>query len=148
VGNEVLTAVVMKSSVFCHITRRSSLKVDLRFRATACNNKPSKKSVLSRRQAERMFSWSNSKIRNLDIAIACFASACWLLHAGFFLGSFFDADDGGDMFRRHVGWLSADCTELYPVRLIFHDYIIQNDKGIHFNWSTSVTNHSDIAPRL
>jgi hypothetical protein len=30
------------------------------------------------------------------------ASACYLLHAGFLLGFFFDLEDGGDMFLRIV----------------------------------------------
>jgi hypothetical protein len=36
-------------------------------------------------------------------------------HADFSLGSFFDREDGGDMFHRNVGWLSANYyTALYP----------------------------------
>jgi hypothetical protein len=30
-------------------------------------------------------------------------SACYLLHAGFLLGFFFDPEEGGDMFLRNVG---------------------------------------------
>jgi hypothetical protein len=37
-------------------------------------------------------------------------------HAGFLLGLFFDPEDGGDMFFRNVGWLSANCTALCPRR--------------------------------
>jgi hypothetical protein len=40
------------------------------------------------------------------------ASCC----TGFLLGIFFDPEDGGDMFLRNVGWLSADYTTLYPRR--------------------------------
>jgi hypothetical protein len=29
--------------------------------------------------------------------------ACYLLHAGFLLGSFFDPEDGGEMFLQNVG---------------------------------------------
>jgi hypothetical protein len=28
---------------------------------------------------------------------------CYLFHAGFLLGLFFDSEDGGDMFLRNVG---------------------------------------------
>jgi hypothetical protein len=31
-------------------------------------------------------------------------SACCLLHAGFFVGLFFDPEDGGDMFLRDADW--------------------------------------------
>jgi hypothetical protein len=41
---------------------------------------------------------------------------CYLLHAGFLLGLFFDREDEGDMFHRNVGWLSTDYTALYPRR--------------------------------
>jgi hypothetical protein len=30
----------------------------------------------------------------------------YLLHADFWLGLFFDPEDGGDMFLRNAGWLS------------------------------------------
>jgi hypothetical protein len=41
---------------------------------------------------------------------------CYPLHAGFFLGSFFYPEDGGDMFIRNVGGLLTDYTELYSRR--------------------------------
>jgi hypothetical protein len=41
-------------------------------------------------------------------------SACCLLHAGFFLGLFFEPEYGYDIFLRNVGLFSADCTALYP----------------------------------
>jgi hypothetical protein len=37
-------------------------------------------------------------------------------HAGFLLCSFYDLEDGGDMFLRNVGWLSTDYMSLYPKR--------------------------------
>jgi hypothetical protein len=40
----------------------------------------------------------------------------YLLHAGFFLGLFFEPEDGGYMFIRNVGLLSADYTALYRRR--------------------------------
>jgi hypothetical protein len=43
-------------------------------------------------------------------------SVCYLLHVGFLLGLFFDPEDGGNMFLRNIGWLSADSVELYPRR--------------------------------
>jgi hypothetical protein len=40
--------------------------------------------------------------------------ACYLIHAGFLRGLFFDLEDGGDMSLRNVGQLSLDYTALYP----------------------------------
>jgi hypothetical protein len=59
VGFEVLTALVMKSSLFWAITPCSPFEVN--------------------------------------------QLACYLLHAGFLLGLFFDAEDGGATFLRNVG---------------------------------------------
>jgi hypothetical protein len=36
--------------------------------------------------------------------ISKYGSACYLLHAGFFIGLFFDPEDGGYMFLRDVCW--------------------------------------------
>jgi hypothetical protein len=47
-------------------------------------------------------------------ALSALLSTCF--HAGFLLGLFFDSEDGGDIFLRNVGWLSADYTALYPRR--------------------------------
>jgi hypothetical protein len=63
VGFDVLTAVVMKSTVFLDVTPCSSLKV-----------------------------------------------------TGILFGLFFDPEDRGDVFPRNFGWLSTDCTALYPRR--------------------------------
>jgi hypothetical protein len=37
--------------------------------------------------------------------ITPFSRACYLLHAGSLLGSFFDQEDGGDIFLRNIGCL-------------------------------------------
>jgi hypothetical protein len=42
------------------------------------------------------------------------SSALYMLHVGVLLVLVFEPDDGGDMFLRNVGWLSADYTSLYP----------------------------------
>jgi hypothetical protein len=31
------------------------------------------------------------------------ACACYLIHAGFVLGLYFDSEDGGDMFLQNIG---------------------------------------------
>jgi hypothetical protein len=41
-------------------------------------------------------------------------SACYLIHAGFFLGLFFDPEDGGNIFLRNVCRLSTGYTALCP----------------------------------
>jgi hypothetical protein len=41
---------------------------------------------------------------------------CYLPHARFLLDSFLHPEDGGDMFLRNVGCLSADYTAFYPRR--------------------------------
>jgi hypothetical protein len=35
--------------------------------------------------------------------------------AGFFLGLFFDNEDGGDVFLRNVGWLTTAYMALYVI---------------------------------
>jgi hypothetical protein len=39
-----------------------------------------------------------------------------LYHAGVLLGLLFEPEDGGDMFRRHLGWISTDYTALHRRR--------------------------------
>jgi hypothetical protein len=82
VGFEVLTAVVMKSTIFWDITQCSPLKVN-RFR----------------RNMSRLSSGSKNKPSKISVSSA----ACYLLHAGFLLGLFFEPEDGGDIFLRKVG---------------------------------------------
>jgi hypothetical protein len=41
---------------------------------------------------------------------------CYMLHAGFLLGSLLDAERGSNMFLRNVCRLSTDYTALYPNR--------------------------------
>jgi hypothetical protein len=46
-------------------------------------------------------------------------------HAGFLLGLFFDAEDGGDMFLRNTGLLSMDYTVLNPKTELFIAHYVQ-----------------------
>jgi hypothetical protein len=80
VGFEVLTEVVMKSTILWDITPCSALKINRRFGGT-CRKKPAWKQV---------------------------ALLVTYFHAGFLLGLLFDSEDGNDMFLRNVGWLSTD----------------------------------------
>jgi hypothetical protein len=45
-------------------------------------------------------------------------STCYLHHAGFLLGLFFDTENGSDTFFRNICWLSTDYVALYPRRQI------------------------------
>jgi hypothetical protein len=73
---EVLTAVVMKSIIFSDITSCSPLKVNQRFGGI----------YRLHPQGRRI-----SRVRNQD-------ESKWQAERGFLLGSFFDPEDGGDMF--------------------------------------------------
>jgi hypothetical protein len=42
------------------------------------------------------------------------SSACYLFHAGFLLGLFFDHENGGDMFIRNIVSFSVDYMVLHP----------------------------------
>jgi hypothetical protein len=92
VGSMVLTAVIMKISIFWDITPYSPLKVNWRF-GGKCHL--------------HLQGWRINHERNKFPA--CF-------HAGFLLGLFFNPEDGGDMFLWNVNWLSVDCMALYPRR--------------------------------
>jgi hypothetical protein len=50
--------------------------------------------------------------KNLQVASRTF----FVLHNDFLLGLFFDPEDGGDIFLRNVGWVSAVYTALYQRR--------------------------------
>jgi hypothetical protein len=49
-------------------------------------------------------------------------SACYLLHAAFLLGLFFDPEDGDVMFLWNISWLSTCYMELYSRTLQNHHY--------------------------
>jgi hypothetical protein len=78
-GFTVLTAVVMKSSILWDISPISPLKNNRRFGET----------YLLYIQGSRMSHAKNSKV-------------CYLLHAGFLLGLFFDPEDGSDIFLQRT----------------------------------------------
>jgi hypothetical protein len=52
-----------------------------------------------------------------------------LFHSYVFLGLFFGPEDGRDMFLRNVGYLSTDCTALYPEDRTLHNHSCQNLKS-------------------
>jgi hypothetical protein len=55
----------------------------------------------------------------LSLLATCF-------YTGFLLGLFFDSENGGDMFLRNIGWLSAGYMALYPRRWYSsYNYLIQ-----------------------
>jgi hypothetical protein len=85
VGYEVLTAVVMSSNtgIFRDITPCSPLKVNQRFEGKYPLLLHCRKISRARKQSQGR--WQAEP------------------HAGFFLGLFFDPEDGGDMFLHNVG---------------------------------------------
>jgi hypothetical protein len=90
VGYEVLTAVVLKSSIFWHITPYSPLKVNQHF-----GGKVTSFFKVEETQRQAMY-------------YTCFLT-------GTLLGLFFDPEDGY-MFLRNVGLLSIQYRELYRRR--------------------------------
>jgi hypothetical protein len=97
---QVLTAVVVKNSVFWDITPCSLLKVSRRF---------------GRTYGFHLQNWRVSQARNRHEADSkqMLINSCCLLYAVFLLGLLFNTEDGGDMFLRNVGWLSMDYTAFY-----------------------------------
>jgi hypothetical protein len=79
IGFEVLTPVVMKSSIFWDTTPHSPLKVNRLFGGTSLLHLQGRKICQARNQLATCF------------------------HAAFLLLIFFDPEDGGDMFLRNVG---------------------------------------------
>jgi hypothetical protein len=49
---------------------------------------------------------------------------CYLLHAGFLLGSFFHPEGVGDMFLQNIGRYSMKYTASYPKRKILTFFLI------------------------
>jgi hypothetical protein len=94
VGFEVLTAVVMKSTVFWDITPCSPLSGNRRFGGTYRLYLQGRKTKLSKKPA-------------------CLPPAFNLVSCSAY---YFDLEDGGDMFLLNVGWHSTDYTALYPRR--------------------------------
>jgi hypothetical protein len=48
------------------------------------------------------------------------------LHAGLLFGVFYDLEDGGDIFIRNLGWISAEYTALYPRRYNLASDVLNN----------------------
>jgi hypothetical protein len=94
VGFSVLTAAVVKSSVFWDkwVTLCSQLQVDRRFGETCRLHL----------QGGRISQATNQQ-----------SSACHLL-SRWFITLYFEPENGGDMFLRNDCWLSTDYTVLYP----------------------------------
>jgi hypothetical protein len=96
VGSEVLTTVVLKSSIFWDIMPCSPLKIKQRFGGTCCLHLQGRRISQARIQYESR----------------CHSER----HACFLLGLFFDPENGGDTFLQNAGCLSVDYTALHPRR--------------------------------
>jgi hypothetical protein len=57
-------------------------------------------------------------VANIEVFLMFSSAVCFLLQAGFLLGSPFIPEHRGDMFLRNVGWLPTDYAALYPRRQI------------------------------
>jgi hypothetical protein len=126
VGFEVLTVVVMKSSVFWDITTCSPLKVNQRFGETCCLHLQGWRvsQATNQQEAEHIA----CEILGLSVVTDGLASkvphviACCLLHASFLLGLFFNPEDGDDMFFWSISWLIGlhsiifQKTELFTIK--------------------------------
>jgi hypothetical protein len=97
VGFDVLTAVVMKSSIFWDITPCSSLKDNRHFGGTY------RLHLHGRRK-------SRASLALLDS----------YFQAGFLIGLLFDPEDGGDMFLRNVDWLSMGYSNCQSMELYIY----------------------------
>jgi hypothetical protein len=51
---------------------------------------------------------------------------CYLFHAGFLLGLFFDTEEGCDMFLRIIHQLSTDYMVLYSIKSTLHNNRCEN----------------------
>jgi hypothetical protein len=100
-GFEVLTAVVVKSSIFRDITPCSPLKVRRSLEGTCRLHLQGGRISQGRKQN----------------------SACHLLHAASLPVIFVDPVDGGDMFLRNVCWLNG-LHALYPRRWNYSEFTL------------------------
>jgi hypothetical protein len=60
-----------------------------------------------------LFLWSKRRWRKTHEGSYKHSCACCFIQAAFLLSLLFDTDDGDNIFRRNVGWISADYTMLY-----------------------------------
>jgi hypothetical protein len=119
VGFEVLTPMVMKSSVYLAITSCSPLKIN-RCLIGKCRLHLQGRIISQKRKksVSRTTGLPKERERQRELTFcfvfpSCFPykqkfrlagySTCYLIQAGFLLPLFFDTEDGGDMFLRNVG---------------------------------------------
>jgi hypothetical protein len=107
--SEVLTAMVIKNSIFWDITPCSPFNQRM-FRKnkslpfSGSKNKSRKRPARSRQQADY---------------------DCYLLLARFLLGLFFGPENGGDIFLRKLRCFSTDINALYPRRDLYSLYFFR-----------------------
>jgi hypothetical protein len=90
---------IMKSSVFCDITPRSPFKISRRFGG---NIPPSSSGPKNRPRNQHKAGCKQSVLLFLFFDLKIETSPCYLLHAGFLFGLFFDSEDVSNVFPRNI----------------------------------------------
>jgi hypothetical protein len=103
-----------KITIFLHINNLET-KLSFFFVARMCTSQKCKVGdVVDHSAPLYKFDWL--LIFNVEFEDICTGFLASCIHVGCLLRLFFDLGYGGCMFLRNIGWLSTDCTAIYPRR--------------------------------